>query len=137
MIGIYNAQYSVLAFKGTASQVLLLQVFFHESSSPKHLKITSGSFQKFSKIGSDIRKSMWTLVSMTLAVNFAFGTAGVVDTSGKFATDINDTSFNDNGCKNYHWCQIGTISDSLHLKVNLKKKNYLYLTSTTKGVQAK
>jgi len=36
---------------------------------------------------------------MTLAVNFAFGTAGVVDTSSKFATDINDTSFNGNGCK--------------------------------------
>jgi hypothetical protein len=42
---------------------------------------------------------MCTLVSMTLAVNFVFGTAGVVDTSGKFATGIKDTSFNDNGCK--------------------------------------
>ncbi len=31
-------------------------------------------------------------VSMTPAVNFATGTAGVVDTCGKFASDVNDTS---------------------------------------------
>ncbi len=30
-------------------------------------------------------------VSMTPAANFATGTAGVVDTCGKFATDVNDT----------------------------------------------
>jgi hypothetical protein len=32
------------------------------------------------------------LVSTTLAANFATGTAGVFDTSGKFATGVNDTS---------------------------------------------
>ncbi len=31
-------------------------------------------------------------VSTTPAVNFAIGTAGVVDTGSKFATDVNDTS---------------------------------------------
>jgi hypothetical protein len=31
------------------------------------------------------------LVSMTPATNFATGTAGVVDTSGKFASVVNDT----------------------------------------------
>jgi hypothetical protein len=36
-------------FKGTVSQDFLLQVFFHESSSPKPLKVTLGSFQIFSK----------------------------------------------------------------------------------------
>jgi hypothetical protein len=30
-------------------------------------------------------------VSMTLAENFATGTAGVVDTDGKFATGVNDS----------------------------------------------
>jgi hypothetical protein len=34
--------------------------FFHESSSPKHLKITLGSFQIFSRICEDIRKSRCT-----------------------------------------------------------------------------
>ncbi len=83
------------------------------------LEITLGSFRICSKIGGDIRKSRCTTsgknfppmsvipavnfatpeaktlppVSMTLAVNFATGPAGVVvDTCGKFATDVNDTS---------------------------------------------
>jgi hypothetical protein len=32
-----------------------------------------------------------TMVSTTPVANFATGTAGVVDTGGKFANDINDT----------------------------------------------
>jgi hypothetical protein len=50
--------------------------FFHESPSPKPLKITVGSFRIFSKIRGDIRKSKCT--------------NDVNDTSGKFATDVND-----------------------------------------------
>ncbi len=52
--------------------------FFHESPSPKPLIITLGSFQIFSKIRGDIRKSRCT--------------TGVNDTGGKFATGVNDTS---------------------------------------------
>jgi hypothetical protein len=50
-------------------------------------------------------------------VNFATGTAGVVDTGGKFVTGVVEI--------------MGTISDCLHLKVNLKAKIYLYVNSTT------
>ncbi len=41
---------TLLVLKGTVSRDFLLQVFFHESPSPKPLKITLGSFQIFSKI---------------------------------------------------------------------------------------
>jgi hypothetical protein len=60
------------------SRDFLLQVFFHESPSPQPLIITLGSFQIFSKIRGDIRKSRCT--------------TGVNDTGGKFATGVNDTS---------------------------------------------
>jgi hypothetical protein len=43
-------------FKGTVSRDFLLW-FFYESSSPKPLKITLGSFQIFRKIRGDIRIS--------------------------------------------------------------------------------
>jgi hypothetical protein len=56
------------------------------------------------------------LVSMTRAVNFAAGTDGVIDTTGKFAIGVNNkgskfaASVNDNGanCHLYqrHWQQI-------------------------------
>jgi hypothetical protein len=81
-------------FKGTVSQNFLLQVF-HESSSPKPLKITLGSFQIFLKICGDIRKCRCTTgikdtrgkfapLSMTTpAANFASGTVCVVDTGSK------------------------------------------------------
>jgi hypothetical protein len=86
----------------------LLQVF-----SPKPLIITLGSFQIFSKIRGDIRKSRCTPgvvdtggklpplstkpaanlppVSTTPAANFATSSPCVVDTGGKFATGVNDT----------------------------------------------
>ncbi len=79
--------------KGTVSRDFLLQVFFHESPSPKPLKIKVGSFRIFSKIRGDIRKSRCT--------------TGVSDTGGKLppvkvhhrcqrhrsqiATGVNDT----------------------------------------------
>ncbi len=92
--------------------------FFHELSSPKSLKITLGSFQIFSKIHRDIRKSRCIVanspqvlttpaaklllisttpaanlppLSTTPAANFATSSPGVVDTVGKFATCVNDT----------------------------------------------
>jgi hypothetical protein len=61
--------------KGRVSQDFLLQVFIHESTSPKPPKITLGSFQIFFKI--HIRK--WRC------------TTGVNYTGGKVATSINDT----------------------------------------------
>jgi hypothetical protein len=50
--------------------------FFHESYSPKPLKITLGHFKFFSKILGDIRKSMCT--------------TGINHTGGKFAISVND-----------------------------------------------
>ncbi len=60
-----------ISLKGRCNKIFLLQVFFHESSSPKPLKITLGLFQNFSKICWDIGKSKCT------------GTSGVIDTGGK------------------------------------------------------
>ncbi len=92
-------------FSGTVSRDFLLQVFFHESPSPKPLIITLGSFRIFSKIHGDIRKSRCTTgvndtggklppvsttpaanlppVSRTPAANFATSSPCVVDTGGK------------------------------------------------------
>jgi hypothetical protein len=53
-------------------------------------------------------------ISMTQTANFATCTAGVDDTGAH--------------CR---WQIIRTISDCLHLKVNLKEKNFLYVNSTT------
>jgi hypothetical protein len=79
--------------------------FFHESPSPKPLKITLGSFRLFSKLRGDIRKSRCTTgvndtggklppvlttpaanlppVSTTPAANFATSSACVNDAGGK------------------------------------------------------
>ncbi len=68
--------------------------FFHESHSPRPLKITVGSFRIFSKIRGDICRSRCTTsvndtggklppVSTTPAANFATSSACVVDTGGK------------------------------------------------------
>jgi hypothetical protein len=64
--------------------------------------MTLGSFQTFSKIRRDIRKSRCTIsindsigkfatVSTTPVANFATCSAGEVDTGGKFVTGVNDT----------------------------------------------
>jgi len=63
--------------------------FFHESSSPKPLKITLGSFQIFSKIRGEIRKSRCT--------------NGIDDTGGKFCRLYRC-------CRWYWWQIIGIIS---------------------------
>jgi hypothetical protein len=65
--------------------------FFHGLSSPKPLKITSGSFKFFRKFTEIFASQGAPLVSTTLVANFATSTAGVVDTRGKFATGVNDT----------------------------------------------
>ncbi len=74
-----------------------LSGFCCESSSPKPLKIKLGSFQIFSEILEDIRKSRcitgvnYSGSKFAARINdtggkFATGTAGVFDTSNKFAT---------------------------------------------------
>jgi hypothetical protein len=65
----------------------LLQVFFHESSSPKPLKITLGSFKFFLKICGDILKSRCTTGINDTGGKFA---TGVTITNEKFATGISD-----------------------------------------------
>ncbi len=75
-----------------------------------------------------------TPVSMTPAASFATSFPCVVDTGGKFATGVNDTGgkfaagVNDAG---------GKISGCRHLKVNLKAKIYIYVSSLPKGDQTK
>ncbi len=56
----------------------------------------------------------------TTPAEFATGTTDVVDTGGEFAV-LSMTPVTNN------W----KIADCLNLKVNLKKKMYLYVTSTT------
>ncbi len=63
-------------------------VFFHDSSSPKPLKITLGWFQIFSKIRGDIHKSRYTTSINDTSGKF---TASVNHTGGKFVTGINAT----------------------------------------------
>jgi hypothetical protein len=70
----------MFCFKGTVSQDFLLQVFFHESFSHKPLKLSLGSFQMFTKISEDIRKSRFTT-----CINDTGGIAVVVVTGGKFS----------------------------------------------------
>jgi hypothetical protein len=62
--------------------------FFHESSSPKALKITLGSFNFFQKIRGDILKSRCTTGINDTGGKFA---TGVPNTHEKFATGISDT----------------------------------------------
>ncbi len=71
---IYCCSWLRTLIKGTVSRDLLLHVY---CSSPKLLKITSGSFSNFSKIREDIRKSRCT--------------TGMSLTGGKFSTCVNYT----------------------------------------------
>jgi hypothetical protein len=151
--------------KGTLSRDFLLLFFFHESVSPKTLSIPLGPFRIFSKIRGDIRSSRLTTgikfatfklppVSTTPAANLAtmHQFTSVVDTGGKFATDVNDTGgkfaagVNDPGGKlkpvsttpapnlppvsMTRWQTMGLISCCRYLKVNLKAKMYIYDNST-------
>ncbi len=70
-----------LLFSGNTVQHLAVQIymFFHESSSPKPLKITLGSVRIFLKIRGDIGKSRCI--------------SGINDTGGKFGTGVNDVNY--------------------------------------------
>ncbi len=117
--------------------------FFHESPSPKPLKITLESIRMFSKICGYIRKSRCTTGVNDTGGKFATGVndsggkvaAGINDTSSRFATSINDTGGNFchqfRLCCWHRWQIMGTISGCRHLKVNLKAKFYIYVNSST------
>ncbi len=98
-----------LSLKGQFTRFLLR--FFHESfpPAPPALENNNRFILKFLKILGDIRKWRCTI--------------GINDTGGKF-------------CHRYRWCRwywwqiMGTISDCLHLKVNLKEEVYLHVNST-------
>jgi hypothetical protein len=66
---LYSTSSTSVPLKGQCHEIFCFR-FFHESPSPKQLKITLGSFRFFSKIRGDIRKSRCT--------------TGVNDTGGKF-----------------------------------------------------
>ncbi len=85
--------------KGTVSRDFLLQVFFHESSSPKPLKISLGSLKFFLEIREDICKSMFT--------------TSINDTGGKFSHWYRR-------CQSHRWQIMGT--NRLYLRVHLKNK---------------
>jgi hypothetical protein len=72
---------------------------------------------------------------MTPAANFATSSTCFVDTGGKFGVNDTGSKFaagvNDAGCKLPQVLIIGTILGSRHLKVNLKAKIYIYVSSTT------
>ncbi len=110
------------------SHEIFASCLFHELSSPKPQKITIGSFHFFWKFAENFANQGAPPASMTPASNFTIGTAGVVNTGSKFATSIIPTV-------NLPKVSLGTISDCLHFKVNLKLKFICMLTLLTKGVQ--
>jgi hypothetical protein len=84
----------------SVTRFLLQVLHVHESSSPKPLKITFGSFRIFSKNCGDIHKARCTTGINDTCGKFATSVKdadGKVATSlnytrGKFATGVNDTS---------------------------------------------
>jgi hypothetical protein len=78
---------TIVELKGQSHKIFCFR-FFHESHSPKPLKITLGSFRIFSKIRGDIRNLRCTTGVNNTGDKFA---TGVNDTGGKIAAGINDT----------------------------------------------
>jgi hypothetical protein len=78
-------------FKGTVSRDFLLLVF---SVSLQPQSIPLGPFQIFRKFVDIFASQGAPLVSMRPLANFATSCATVVDTGGKFAASVNDTSDN-------------------------------------------
>ncbi len=76
--------------KGTVSRVFYVRCF-HESSSPKPLKITLGSFRIFQKFAEIFTRQGAPLVSTTPVELVARFSACGVDTGGKFAPGVVDT----------------------------------------------
>ena len=142
------------------SRDFLLQVFFHESPSPKPLIITLGSNSNFfenSRKYSQVKVHhwcqwhRWQIFHQCQWHRWQIA-AGINDTGGKFTTGINDTG--SKFCHQFplccwlrwqicHRCQryrrqiMGTISGCRHLKVNLKAKIYIYVSVLPKGDQIK
>jgi hypothetical protein len=100
--------------KGTLSRDFFASGFFHESSSPKPLEVTLGSFRIFLKIRLDIRNSTCTTGINDTGDKFAIGTVGVVDTGGKVTTGVNDTLMAKNG-NNIRLSQ--AVSVSIHTRI--------------------
>ncbi len=139
-------------FKGTVSRDFLLQVFFHESPSPKPLIITLGSFQ-ISKIHGDIRKSRCTTGSTTPVANLppvplvlftpVANWPPVSTIPAAILPPLSTTPVANchryqrhrqqicHRCQWHRWQIIVTISGCRHLKVNLKAKFVIYVSSTT------
>jgi hypothetical protein len=78
--------------KGQCHEIFSFR-FFHESSSPKPLKITLGTFQNVWQKFVDIFASQGAPPVSTIA-NLAASTTDVDDTGGKFATSVKDTRGN-------------------------------------------
>jgi hypothetical protein len=76
------------------SRDFLLQVSSVNHLPPSPRKEHYGHFEFFRKFVEIFASEGALPVSMTPAANFATGTAGVVDTRGKFSNAVNDT-----GCK--------------------------------------
>ncbi len=151
----------MIVFKGKVSRVFWLQVFFMTYLPPNPWKQHKGHFnflRKFTEIFASqggplalmtpaanlLPLSSTSLanlpqVSTTPATNLATGTAGVVDTGGKFATSVSDTGskFTAVSTTPVAWQIMGIISDCWHLKVNLKEIIDLYVSSTTKRCRNK
>jgi hypothetical protein len=95
---------NLYTLKGQCHEIFCFR-FFHESSSPKPLKknnirvisVFLENAWRYSQVKVHHRYQRHHVanlppVSTALEANFATSTAGVVDTGGKFATGINDTS---------------------------------------------
>jgi hypothetical protein len=76
MTMVFHLLFVIFYLKGESHEINA-SVLFHETSSPKPLKIAVGSCRDFLKIRGDIRKSRCT--------------RGISDTGGKIATGVNDT----------------------------------------------
>jgi hypothetical protein len=102
-----------IGLKRQCHKIFCFLVFFHESSSPRPLKKHQGHFEICGQVKVHHRYQRI----------FAIGISGVTDTGGKFSTPALPVR--------HQWQIMGTISDCLHLKVNLKEKIYLFVNSTT------
>ncbi len=106
--------------------------FFHDSLSPKPLKITLGSFQIFSKI---LGRYSQVKVHHRCQQHLWQIAASIKDTGGKFCHQFRLCCWHRGQIcyrRQWHrWQIMGTISYCRHPKVNFKAKIYIYVSSTT------
>ena len=132
--------------KGTVSRDFLLLVFFMNQFPPSPRVFHLDRFEFFRKFAEIFASQGAPPVSTTLVANLPpasatpvanFSTifASVVDTGGKFATGVNDAGGKlppvSTTLAGHRWQIIATISGCRQLKVNLKAKMYIYVSSTT------